>query len=213
MTKHFLLWAEWLAIFVALPVLISLAGQRWLVFGALWVFALVGAWWLWRAHAVSVRAEWNSRGFLSEAKTIVWRFLGVACVLSLVTWLLVPEKFLQFPQQRPQLWGMVMLAYPLLSVWPQEVLFRSVFFRRYAALFVSDRAMMVASGLAFGFVHIIFHNWVAVVLSCLAGVLWANTYARTRSLAAVWVEHSLYGCFIFTVGLGSYFFTGANGIR
>lgn len=38
-----------------------------------------------------------------------------------------------------------------------------------------------------------------------AGVLFAWTYERTRSTLAVSVEHALFGCWMFTVGLGSFF--------
>ena len=39
-------------------------------------------------------------------------------------------------------------------------------------------------------------------------MLFAVTYHQTQSLLMTSVEHSLYGCLIFTVGLGPYFFHG-----
>ena len=44
------------------------------------------------------------------------------------------------------------------------------------------------------------------------GLFFADTYAKTRSLAAVYFEHALYGCYLFTIGLGFYFYHG-NAVR
>lgn len=68
--------------------------------------------------------------------------------------------------------------------------------------------MIVASAAAFAFMHIIFRNWVAVGLTFAGGLLFAARYAETSSLAASSFEHSLYGCWLFTVGLGQYFYHG-----
>jgi len=71
-------------------------------------------------------------------------------------------------------------------------------------------SMALASALAFGFVHIIFGNWISVGLSAVGGVLFAITYLQTGSLLAACVEHAIFGDFIFTIGLGEYFFHGSR---
>ena len=103
---------------------------------------------------------------------------------------------------------MVVLFYPLLSVIPQEIIFRSFFFRRYEQLFNTPNKIILFSGLAFGWVHILLLNWVAVIFSAVGGIIFASTYNRTKSLALTCLEHALYGCFIFTIGLGFYFYHG-----
>jgi hypothetical protein len=102
-------------------------------------------------------------------------------------------------------WLLVMILYPLLSVYPQEIIFRTFLFHRYQNLFTSQRQLIWASAVSFGVAHIIFANWAALVLSTIGGLLFARTYARHRSLALVCFEHSLWGNFIFTIGLGWYF--------
>lgn len=102
-----------------------------------------------------------------------------------------------------------MVLYPLLSVLPQEFLFRAFFFHRYQPLFGEGAGIVLASALAFGFVHIIFGNWLAVVLSFFGGLLFATTYRLNRSMPLVWLEHALFGNLIFTIGLGRYFSSGA----
>jgi hypothetical protein len=42
------------------------------------------------------------------------------------------------------------------------------------------------------------------------GALFAWRYAMTRSFWAVFIEHTLWGALVFTVGLGRYFFTGVG---
>jgi hypothetical protein len=43
----------------------------------------------------------------------------------------------------------------------------------------------------------------------IGGVFFARTYTARPSLALVVAEHALYGCFLFTLGLGHYFYHGA----
>jgi len=111
-----------------------------------------------------------------------------------------------FVRNRPLLWAAVMIAYPVLSVYPQGIIYRTFLFERYRALFPNTWLMVVVSALAFTFVHIVFRNWIALVLTALGGVLFAMRYAQTGSLFISSFEHALYGCWIFTVGLGKWFF-------
>jgi hypothetical protein len=67
---------------------------------------------------------------------------------------------------------------------------------------------MVASAAAFGFLHIIFRNSLAVWLTFFGGILFAWRYEVTGSLFVSSFEHALYGCWLFTVGLGQYFYHG-----
>lgn len=122
---------------------------------------------------------------------------------------IMPREFLAMPRERPQVWRRVMLFYPLLSVIPQEIAYRTFFFHRYGPLFDHHRwAMIGINALLFGFGHVLFGNWLAVVGTTLTGALFAYRYERSRSLWAVAIEHSLWGMLVFTIGLGGYFFTG-----
>jgi CAAX protease family protein len=122
-----------------------------------------------------------------------------------------PTRFLAFPLYAQNVWLMVMVLYPVLSVTAQEIMFRLFFFSRYRALFGSDaQAAIVLNAVLFAFVHIIFQNWVTVVISFLGGLLFAWRYERTQSYWAAVLEHSLWGNLIFTLGLGRYFYTGVS---
>jgi membrane protease YdiL (CAAX protease family) len=136
------------------------------------------------------------------------RFVVLGGVLTVATRLAFPGLFLSLPEQHPKFWLAIMLLYPLLSVWPQEVIFRRFLFHRYEKLF-GERAIIAASALAFGFAHIIFLNWIALALTTVGGAMFARDYSRKRSLWLTCIEHALYGGLVFSLGLGRFFFTGA----
>ena len=194
---------EFMAIYVGGPLAILAIHRPGILFAALWLGALI-------ARAGTRGRERLPRPALwHEARGIALRFLVLAPLITAATWLAFPNLFLGLPRQRPLFWAAIMVLYPLLSVWPQEMLYRSLLFHRFRALFRSDSALILASAISFGFAHVIFLNWIAVAMTALGGLLFARDYARHRSLSLTCLEHSIYGCLIFTVGLGRFFYTGA----
>jgi membrane protease YdiL (CAAX protease family) len=99
--------------------------------------------------------------------------------------------------------------YPILSVYPQGIVYRAFIFERYRELFGPSWAIVLASAVAFAYVHIVFRNPLAIGLTFLGGVLFAYRYLQTGSLFVSSFEHALYGCAIFTIGLGRSFYHGA----
>jgi membrane protease YdiL (CAAX protease family) len=89
-------------------------------------------------------------------------------------------------------------------------MYRTLFFHRYGDLFATARSRLVASALLFGWAHVLVHNGVAVLLASAGGLLFAQTWSRSRSLLLVGLEHTLYGAFLFSAGLGGMF---VNGVR
>jgi membrane protease YdiL (CAAX protease family) len=164
-----------------------------------------------RDPAFDRRRLWDARTARARLGRIRPVFFVCTAALTAGVLLFLPDLFLSLPRRNPVLWGFVMVAYPLLSVYPQEIIYRVYFFHRYRVLFPTAAWMTVANAAAFAYAHVIFRNPTAVLLTLIGGSLFAWTYWRTRSAAATWVEHALYGCVIFTVGLGRYFFLGATG--
>jgi membrane protease YdiL (CAAX protease family) len=195
--------AEFAAIFIGGPLAILAIHQAGILFLVLWLGALI-AWAGTRGRAPLPKPDLGH-----ELRGIAIRFAILAPLITIATWLVFPQLFLSLPRQRPLFWAIIMVLYPLLSVWPQEMLYRSLLFHRFRALFRTDIALILMSAIAFGFAHIIFLNWIAVAMAAAGGLLFARDYARHRSLPLTCLEHSLYGCLIFTVGLGRFFYTGA----
>ena len=155
------------------------------------------------------RQLWNTRGLRLGVRRILRVLIPSTAVLAALTWIFEPELFFRFPRENTRVWIVVMLAYPLLSVYPQELIFRTYLFHRYRALFRTDRTRVAASAIAFALAHVFFANWIAPLLSLAGGWLFARTYARSRSTLQATIEHGLWGDVIFTVGLGWYFYGGA----
>jgi len=145
---------------------------------------------------------------LEGIRVVLYRFLLLTPMIFLFAYFIDSERFLYLPLERPFVWIAIMFLYPLLSVFPQELIFRSYMFERYGAIF-SGKNIVYMSAFAFGFMHIIFGNFIAFFMTIFGGYLFASTYYRSRSILLVSIEHALYGDVIFTSGLGYYFFTGA----
>jgi hypothetical protein len=153
---------------------------------------------------------WDSSGLWLHAQAILSLFavmtaIGVGLLLRYA-----PRSFLNFPRSNPLFWGLVMVLYPLLSVYPQGIIYRAFLFERYRVLFGAGWGIVLASAAAFALVHIVFRNFLAVLLTLPAGLLFALRYWQTGSLVASSFEHALYGCAIFTIGLGRWFYHGAD---
>ncbi len=210
MTKsRFYLWPEFVALYIGLPVLIATLRDRTVMLGVLWVAAIVVIAWLRWAKKRNLWQELNWSGFRSGIKLVILRFAFIAPALFAFMYFVHPDQLFSFPRERPTLYIYVMIWYPLLSVIPQELLYKSLFFGRYGKLFPNEKSMIIACAVAFGFLHIILLNWLPVAITAFVGLLMAHTYSETRSLALVSLEHALYGCWAYTVGMGMYLHTGS----
>lgn len=152
------------------------------------------------------------RGISPRELASIFGILAVAGpVIALFGYYDSPGSFLRFPRYSFNLWIMVMILYPLVSVTAQEVMYRVFFFHRYRALFAGDpQAGIVLNAVLFSFSHIIFQSPTTLIISFLGGLLFAWRYQSSRSYWALVLEHALYGNLIFTVGLGRYFYTGVS---
>lgn len=202
-------WAEMLLVFFVGPAVGAVAFHPRYVLVVLAVLAVAAFILLWRDREFDRRRLFNWGGVRAGAWSMLIRFSLLMIALSVVVAITTPERFLQFPRERTRLWLMVMCFYPIVSVYPQELVWRAFFHHRYRSILTDRWAMIAVSAIAFGWMHIVFRNPVAVALTTAGGAIFAYTYERSRSMAAVWLEHALYGCAIFTLGLGAYFYGGA----
>lgn len=134
---------------------------------------------------------------------------------ALTAWVLSahPDWFLEFPRNRPETYQRIMIGYPIASVAAQELVYRTFYFHRYGPLFGSQRGFAVAlNGVLFGFGHIVIGTWFSIIATGAAGTVLALRYAATRSYWAVFLEHTMWGWLIFTIGIGRFFFTGVSNV-
>ena len=199
---------EFALLFVLLPLGYRFSPVRIPVLPLLWLATLYAWWQLHRDSRFESSRLWNIAPLRTHIPSILLTFAVAALLLWLGVRRFAPELEWGFVRRQPAFWALVMVLYPILSVYPQGLLYRAFLFHRYSALFPARWSMILASASAFAFMHLIFRSWIAVVLTFGGGLLFAFRYDQTGSLAVSGVEHALYGCWLFTVGLGQYFYHG-----
>jgi membrane protease YdiL (CAAX protease family) len=200
---------EALLLFVAAPLVHVAFFQTLGVFAPLATVTAVGVLLLavtpgWRWGELIDFASLRGQGRLILGFTAI-----AAAVIFGLVFALIPHRLFGLPRYMPETWVMVMIFYPIVSVLGQELLFRPLFFRRYGDLFGGPVTLVIANAGVFSLTHAFYQNWVALTLTFLGGLIFAEVYRRTRSFPLVFLLHSFAGQLIFTSGLGVYFYHGA----
>jgi hypothetical protein len=199
---------EFACLFFVLPSLIALAGPRIPALPVLWAVSIPCLLFLRRDPDFDRSQLWGLAPIPKGWKGVAIPFCVSALLLGVAVWYLDPQLLFDLPKKNPWLWALILCLYPVFSVYPQGLVYRVFFERRYGGIFPSSWALLLAGGVAFGYMHIVFRNAWAMGLSLPAGLLFFARYRETRSLFVSSVEHALYGCMIFTVGLGAFFYQG-----
>ncbi len=135
-------------------------------------------------------------------KAIVFRFMLLIIFSTILMYFSDKEKLFFVVKTNAAMWLMVSIFYSVVSVYPQELLYRSFFFSRYSPLLKNPFLLVAVNSLAFSFAHIVFKNLFVLLITLIGGVIFAITFFRTRSLLLTSIEHALYGSWLFTVGMG-----------
>jgi membrane protease YdiL (CAAX protease family) len=200
---------EFCVLFVGLPVFFGLVRIPGGPIPLLIVLGPAAYWYLRRRPDLDRRDLTRPEALRAALPSILGLWSVAALVAVLAIALFLPGWLFNLPRQQPWLWAAVVVFYPLVSVYPQELLFRAFLLYRYAPVFGTGTRAAAASAVAFGLAHLMFHNVWSVALTLVGGWLFARRYQRTRSLLTASVEHALYGVLAFTVGLGALFYHGA----
>lgn len=202
------LWTEFLAFFVAAPLLLALALPPSAMFPALFALTAVGL------VLLHVTPDFHWSDLTNGIGRIGW---GIVLAVSLATLVVgyvivqitAPEAFLFLPRNSPQMMLMIALGYPLLSALPQEIVFRPLFFRRYGAILPPSIGAQIALNAAlFSFAHLMYWSWVVTLMTLAGGVAFAWSYRVRASFPEAVITHSLAGIILFALGLGVFFYSG-----
>lgn len=196
-------WLELICIFIGIPLLLH--------FDILPVYKLVPLFIvftfyffiLWRDKTFK-KKRFKLNGFRAWS-LITWRSSIMILFLICFTWFIFPSQYLDLPVNDQKLWFALILGYPFFSVVPQEFVFRVYFYHRFQGLIGNRNMLILLNAILFSFSHLMFQNWVAIVLTFIASIMFSLTYLRHRSFTIVALEHSIYGLLIFTIGPGSFF--------
>ena len=204
------LWTEFVALFIGVPVAMAAT------FGLYPLFPVIIGLAVLSCLLLFATPGWRFRKLLPGPVFSEWRIIlaftaaTTAICLIFVFWL-APEQFLFIPRHRPELWLVILIAYPLVSAFPQEIIFRSLFFERYGGLFPGKWSAVLVNGAVFGFGHLFYDNWVTITMTGCGGAIMGWAYLRHGTIGLPWILHAIAGQIIFTVGLGVFFYHGAVG--
>jgi uncharacterized protein len=208
------LLAEFLALFLVQPLALFFLPARIPPIPLLWAWCLFCLVLLYRDPTFPRRQLWNTAPLRAQLPSILILFVIAAALTAFAVIHFAPQTLFDMPRTHTRLWAAVIIFYPILSVWPQGVIYRIFILHRYQQLLqmkaqdhpAATWPLTLLSATAFSLMHIVFHNWIAVALTFPGGILFARRCQSTRSHPVSCFEHALYGCFLFTIGLGSYFY-------
>ena len=204
-------WFEFTLIFVSLPLLgffLRAYLANWLIPALIILMTVCGMLLLSDPHFKRFRL--TSLGQFSAVKRRLFSFFFLGALFSGMFYgIMNQENWFSLPRNSFNDWLMLLLLYPILSVMPQELIFRTYFFHRYKRIMPSKTVRIIVSASVFALAHIVYANVLAVLLAFLGGLLFSYTYAQSRSTFVCVIEHSLWGLWMFTLGLGDVLDAGA----
>lgn len=204
---------EFVLFFIGVPLVIAVFFPPSWMFPALFAVTALGLMLLWFTDGF----RWRS---LFEGMTRI--NLGLVTAVALITgvasyWILsatAPDRLFQLLGENPPrlangwpiIW-MIAVFYPLVSALPQELVFRPLFFRRYAGI-LPARGALVLNAAVFSFAHLMYWSWIVAAMTFAGGLVFAWSYEVRKNFPETVVMHSVAGVVLFAVGMGTYFYSG-----
>lgn len=194
------LLTEFFLLFILMPVSLVFDFPIWIK-GVLVFSGFVYIVWMLRKIGVPLRSRKNVNWKLFWKRTGI-SFLGIAIITTCYIWYVDVDALFFVPKNNPLLFVIILLVYSLLSVWPQELIYRTFFVTRYESIFKSRTLLVFINAIVFSLAHLFFRNTLVLVLTFIGGLIFGLTYLKFRSTTLVTIEHALYGNWLFTVGMG-----------
>tara|TARA_R110002096_G_scaffold119038_5_gene257775 strand:- start:3520 stop:4134 length:615 start_codon:yes stop_codon:yes gene_type:complete len=199
-------WLELAILFVGLPIVMAYAiDPSWM-----WIVLL-------SAGLVAIVLLYFTEGFTWHSLrqgTINWRasaILGIVTLViaSVLCWWLLPDRLFFLARERWYLLPILAVAYPIILVLPQELIFRPLFFKRYGGLFGNETQAIWVNAILFSFAHLMYFHWVVFAMTFVGSFIFARGYLR-GSFPQAMLDHSIAGLMVFVSGLGWLFYSGGN---
>lgn len=198
---------EFLGLFVAAPLTLAFTLPATAMFPGLFALTAVGVALLWLTPGFAWRdltRGWNR---------IDWRVVGLfalatAVAAAAVVAALAPWAAFRLLVSNPAMMAVIALFYPLLSVLPQEIVFRPLFFRRYGEILPPLQPAIALNAALFSLAHLMYWSWVVSAMTFAGGLVFAWAYEARRNFPMAFVLHAIGGVIIFAMGLGVFFFSG-----
>ena len=193
---------ELFILFILIPISFTFSYSPWIKlgiggFGFLYVlYVLLKI----EKEKIKINQNINMKSFFKE--TII-KLIVISVLTFVFVWITNKEALFNVVLNKPILWVFILFVYSVFSVYPQELIYRTFFFVRYKSLFNGKWLLLFINAIVFSLGHIFFRNTLVLLLTFLGGLLFALTYYKTKSTLLVSIEHAVYGCWLFTAGMGS----------
>ena len=193
---------EFFLIFILVPISFALSF-------AIWIKMVIGITGFLYVIYVLLRVE-NNKFKLREhinwtqfwQRTLI-KLIVIIAITTLYMFVVDINMLFIVVKTKPSFWLMILFIYSFFSVYPQELIYRTFFFQRYESLFRSNLVFILVNAAVFSLSHIFFKSTLVMFLTFTGGILFALTFKKTKSTLLVSIEHAIYGCWLFTVGMGA----------
>ncbi|MFD0860896.1 CPBP family intramembrane glutamic endopeptidase [Sungkyunkwania multivorans] len=201
--KHPYKMIELVLLFVLLPVSYVLDYSIWIKI----VLTIIGfsyvVWILLRVEKLPFKVNERIAWWSFWKRTLIQLSI-IALVTTATMYFFKKELLFNVLLNKPLLYIIILFVYSFLSVYPQELIYRTFFFQRYEKFFSSSMQLIFVNATLFSLAHLFFelNRPLVLTLTFIGGLLFAYTFQKTRSTLLVSIEHAIYGSWLFTVGIG-----------
>ena len=140
--------------------------------------------------------------WLTFFKSTILKFTLLIIFTMSFVYFVMPENLFTVVKEKPRHWITFVGLYSIVSVIPQELLYRTFFFKRYSNLFTSNKQLFFVNAVIFSLGHLFFKNSIVLIITFIGGYIFCVTYSKSKSTFLVSLEHAIYGSWLFTVGMG-----------
>lgn len=199
------LWVEFVILFFGVPMLIFLDEE--FIHPSIMILPVLLFIFLLLRYTTNFKFRELFRWGISRPTLIRNLFIAVVSLMLMLGYVLLfeREKLFNLPRAHPWIFVAMCFFYPVFSAFGQEIIYRTFLSRRYTRIFPREWHFVLASGLTFSFLHIVYYDPVSMILTFVGGLYLAKVYHQTRSVLFTSVLHGALGVMVFGVGLGQYF--------
>lgn len=150
----------------------------------------------------------NQKQYLSKSekalfyKHLAVKFSIIILLTSVITIVFYNKELFNAFQNDVAKFFTIIGIYIFLSVIPQEFIYRKFYFLRYQPIFKSDTQLIVINTLVFCLGHLFFNNLLVLAITLIGGLIFSLSYKKFQSFRLICLEHSLYGLWLYIIGLG-----------
>lgn len=192
---------EFFIIFILIPVSFTITFS-------VWIKMLIGFFGFLYIVYVLLQIEKNK---FKITNGLNWKLFFKITLIKLIIIAVITTVFVYYSDRsslfkvllnKPLMWLAILFIYSFLSVYPQELIYRTFYFQRYETLFRNKKIFFFINAIVFCLAHLFFRNSLVIIITFLGGLLFSYTYSKTKSTLFVSIEHAIYGSWLFTVGMG-----------